>query len=816
VGAGLLVLVIAAFLGYARYRVRKVISELPGKMGATITREANGITFSKSDGKRTIFTIHAAKEMQHSDGKLALRDVSMILYGNSGDRADRISGDDFEYDTKAQVVKALGVVHLDLGSEATGAPDSEARKHYAGPASEHDDVSQGRVIHVKTSNLVYTKQSGVATTDQGLEFAFGGYTGKAVGAVYDSTTGHVVLQSAVTVSGLDKGRPVALAASHGELDRATRLAEFKDARYSSAGQVAKANLARLHLRPDNSIEQIDCLQEVVLEDGEHGRVTSDRAVISLDAANKPQAAVLTGNVIFNQDEAQRQARGESDRAELSFKQSGNLEHVLMRGRVKAKERLGRSGDGKSSVAERTLESEALDIRLATVGTESRSQVRDVKATGSVQMATSAVGIAERRFFGDIMTAHMVPVNGSPELSAVHGDGHTAIEQKGGDGVFQRSTGDTLDAKFRPSEKSPGKNSAELESAVQQGNVAIERSVPSKSAGGPVDLQHATAKQAAYDAASDRLTLTGDVVMKDAGRQVLAARVTVQQGTGDATADGGVRVTYQQPGSEEPVHILAARAEFSHGSDKAIFFGRGPSDAALARLWQAGLGGQGGSQIEAPVLIFEGLSGQQKDGHLTARAETQGTPGQIHAVLAEKSQGKTVGSLGDAKSRGLARIVSSELVYSDTDRRAHFTGGVRLVDGTGEVKAEDAVVFLTPRDAAAKSERFEGEDPKAMAKTSDSGGLFAGSVERVVAIRRVEMTQPGRKATGERLVYTASDQMFVLTGTAAAPPRVVDALQGSTTGASLKFHTGDNSVVVSGADGEAPSRKVETETRVKRK
>ena len=61
VGAGLLVVVIAAFLGYARYRIQRGIAGLPGRLGATITRESNGYTYSQSDGKKTVFTIHAAK-----------------------------------------------------------------------------------------------------------------------------------------------------------------------------------------------------------------------------------------------------------------------------------------------------------------------------------------------------------------------------------------------------------------------------------------------------------------------------------------------------------------------------------------------------------------------------------------------------------------------------------------------------------------------------------------------------------------------------------------------------------------------------------
>ena len=57
------------------------------------------------------------------------------------------------------------------------------------------------------------------------------------------------------------------------------------------------------------------------------------------------------------------------------------------------------------------------------------------------------------------------------------------------------------------------------------------------------------------------------------------------------------------------------------------------------------------------------------------------------------------------------------------------------------------------------------------------GFMGGNVERVVATGHIEMDQPGRHATGERLVYTASDGMYVLTGTPTALPKVVDVSRG---------------------------------------
>ena len=96
--------------------------------------------------------------------------------------------------------------------------------------------------------------------------------------------------------------------------------------------------------------------------------------------------------------------------------------------------------------------------------------------------------------------------------------------------------------------------------------------------------------------------------------------------------------------------------------------------------------------------------------------------------------------------------------------------------------------------------------------------MGGQVERVVATGNVQVEQPGRRANGQQLVYTAADSLYVMTGTPAAPPRIVSDGRAGTTpgtvvGSSLRFHSGNNSVVVTSGDGQAGPQRVKTDTRV---
>jgi lipopolysaccharide export system protein LptA len=183
---------------------------------------------------------------------------------------------------------------------------------------------------------------------------------------------------------------------------------------------------------------------------------------------------------------------------------------------------------------------------------------------------------------------------------------------------------------------------------------------------------------------------------------------------------------------------------------------------------------------------------------------------VHTVLVSGGSGikpdltKTGKQAGGGKT-SVVRVISRELVYSDEARKADFTGGVQVDSADGSMRGQQAVVYLkaAPANGAKKPD-------------GAAGGFMGGSVERVVASGHIEMQQQGRRANGDKLVYTASDGMFVLTGTPTALPKVVDDQRGTVTGTSLRFHAGDENVVVSNEGENGVGQRVRTETRVKNK
>jgi lipopolysaccharide export system protein LptA len=145
------------------------------------------------------------------------------------------------------------------------------------------------------------------------------------------------------------------------------------------------------------------------------------------------------------------------------------------------------------------------------------------------------------------------------------------------------------------------------------------------------------------------------------------------------------------------------------------------------------------------------------------------------------------SAGTNHKQSPVRVQSETLFYSEADRRGDFKGQVTAEDTNGVIHANEAQVYLTPAAKTAKGRQAQ--------------------LDHIVAAGHVILTQPGRKGTGEKLVYTADDGRYVLTGSPENPPRIEDSAKGTTTGSTLIFNSQNDSVVVSGGQSSAV-----TETR----
>jgi lipopolysaccharide export system protein LptA len=333
-----------------------------------------------------------------------------------------------------------------------------------------------------------------------------------------------------------------------------------------------------------------------------------------------------------------------------------------------------------------------------------------------------------------------------QLATVHGAPDARIVSQTPGQPDRISTSTMLDASFHPG--------TGIDSIVQQGNVAYSDS-ERKAWGG----------RAVYTPADQMLVLTVSPRIVDGGMTTTARTMRMNRATGDAFADGDVKSTYSdlkaQPGgallaSSSPIHVTS-KSMTAHSSPAIATY------TGDARLWQDA------NVIDAPWIEFD-----RNRRSVVAR----GSPTQsVSTVLIQTEKSGKVTPV---------KITSARLTYTDNERKARFEDGVQAKGSDLTIVSREMDVFLQPRDQTAPNQSIAGGE--------------TGKIDHIVARDQVLITQPGRRATGDLLVYTASDDKFVLTG---GPPSIFDAERGKITGVSLTLFRHDDRVVVEG-DNTSPT------------
>jgi lipopolysaccharide export system protein LptA len=262
-------------------------------------------------------------------------------------------------------------------------------------------------------------------------------------------------------------------------------------------------------------------------------------------------------------------------------------------------------------------------------------------------------------------------------------------------------------------------------------------------------------------------------------------VRLNRATGDGLAQGDVKTSYSdlkpQPGgamlaSGDPVHVTAQNMSARTNPAIATYTGN-------ARLWQ------NANVIEAPSIQF--LKEQR-----TVIADAKGDQPVSTVLVGTDKKGNATP----------VTVTSAHFVYKDSDRKAHFEGGVTVRGTDLTIAAKQMDVFLAQ--AATKSADARAPSPVQNQATGGTPVAPQSKLDKIIASGSVVITEPNRRATGENLTYTASDDKFVLTG---GPPSIFDAEHGKITAVSLTLFRRDGRVVVEGDKGSPAV----TETKVVR-
>ncbi len=207
-------------------------------------------------------------------------------------------------------------------------------------------------------------------------------------------------------------------------------------------------------------------------------------------------------------------------------------------------------------------------------------------------------------------------------------------------------------------------------------------------------------------------------------------------------------------TEAPVFITADRAEFDHQTEVGVYSGN-------ARAWQDN------NYVRADQLV------------LSQKTRRMNGNGKVQSVLYNAKR------TDNGKESNVPVYASAEqITYSDEGKLLQYADKVDIRQGTDRIMAGNADIYLTQNN----------------------------DLSRMTVERSVQITQPGKKATGDWAQYDAAQDSFILRGN---PASVESAEEGSTQGAQLTIYKRENRVINEGSTKSSTPNRTRSVYKVKK-
>ncbi len=763
-GFAVLVLVIAAYRWKSR-RNEKPLA-VPKSLPSNVSQQLSGYSFTRSDKSGQVFTVHAARTIAFQGDETVLSDVSVEVFGRTGEQHDLIRTRTCNYNRKTGELFAEGQVQIELNAPANANLDDLAKEMASSLASGAITArveKGGHVpVYLETSHLSFVRQGSLVVTDSPVKFRAGQASGTAQGLIYATRDDWVELKKNV-------------------------MAEMK----SQPGKPSSTpiRLAAARLRFEKATGTVTLWGPVQIDQGKE-RVTAAAGQVRLDARNRVTGALLEGDVMAHAPLPKNLVEGRANRLVAELDPATSLLRQLRAEdgvQIESKEndkvtrlssqRLRMYFSGRPSRPMGGLAEGEVHISSEGIP-ETRSMRRGQHASNAdnsksnQDLTASAVRFvlapsgktltqAETIGPGTIVLTSDDPKSGPKIVSAnpfvlnfdEQGRPWTIRGLSEAQMIFKPApvaragtpeavtTSDKMLATFDHTGRA-------LSSINQTGNFRFVQGE-----------QRGSAENAHYDTASETVTLTGHPRLWDEETRAQADRFLINSNADTAEGIGHVQTSHLEksdsaspPERTDPTNVVADRMMAKRQSQFVHYEGN-------VRVWHD----SDVIQSEA-VDVFKGERRVRTDSSVLtsflqparsdARTGTQGSPG-------GKDQAVPV------------TIRADGLEYSDKDRKATYRGNVRLETQDATLHADRLDVFFTP---AAKSGNSE--------------------IERALATGNVTVVQPGRRATGDQAEYFAQGGKVILSG---GPPTLYDSEKGFATGRQLTFFMHDDKVFLDGGD-----------------
>ena len=764
--AALIVFIVAAVYGGRTLREARARRQGPAPVPASVQQQSAQISFSKVEQDRTVFTIRASHATQYKDqNRSLLEDVWITIYGKEGERSDNIHTRECSYEPETGDVRCQGQVQIDIGSA----------KSVPGNA-----VALDAGLKVTTSNLLFNRNTGEASTQSPVEFRFAGGSGRGVGISYSTRNSTVRVEHSIEFdlvpSAATDGLPITATGTSLEVRRNQRTVVLEGPALVRQGD-RELSAGTISVQLDNKYHAERAIAEGsprirATEGGANGVVSADHFEASLNASGRVERILAVGEV-----SASRMTTGGSDhfsaaQVEFDMLPKGNsIKQMIATGGVQAESRKGTDSQLLKTGALRLIFSVA-----GARGSESSAAKRDRALTSQkIEMAeTLAPATIESKTSTDITTLRakrfVAQAGRDGRLSKLFGHSGVDIRRQADHQSEETISGTELAATFDPH--------GEWDTLDLTGNVHFRQA-----------SRDATAANAHVVRATDTVTLEGAPVISDSMSRSTAGKVVFIQGTGEVNATGGVVSSYTPTAQEDAVslgsgaaHISADKLSGSVSSGHVVYSGH-------ARLWQ------GAAVLDCDQIeVWRDAKKMQASGRVVAVFPQAGGP------FAGLPGSKVTSRQASPSQPVLWRVRAPMLTYLADEGKAHLEGGVEADSSEGSLESHTLDVFLSPAAAGSReASPVTGALPSTLPKGRPETQISAGGrqLSRVVAQGGVVVRQGDRRGMADRAEYTAADGKFVLSG---GQPTIANAFSDTTTGHSLTFFVASDTILIDSQEG----------------
>jgi lipopolysaccharide export system protein LptA len=647
--------------------------------------------------------------------------------------------------------------------------DSEGRLYAEGDVyitlgEPSEGEAPPNLISITSSGVTYDTNTGRADTDRYAKFLFKNGEGESTGATYDPPTKELLMKNNVVVdwqAATPHAKPLHIEApSLRYRESAAEIDLIPTGRMTRDELTFEGENPIIRLRDGGEghkfIQQIDAAHAHGSDNtpGKQMTYSADRVSVFYNDDHLIEKIVVEGNAAMTSKGETSETQVTANHVEMFFDphdKESQLNHVACTGNAVVTS-TPLAAPGKTPADAHVLRAENIDLKMRTGGRE--IQTVAAHPSGTLEFLPSQPASHHRTLQGDDMLIAYGPQN---HIETFHStniktttDPNTE-ERKHNRAVSTTSSRD-LAARFEP-------RSNQLAFMDQTGDFSYQEGD-----------RKAHANKATFDQKENVMTLDGGAAVSDATGTTTADHIRLDERTDDFVAEGNVssnrlpdkdqKASSSMLSGDAPMNAQARKMESSNraGSHRTRYEGN-------ARVWQ------GANRITADVVeIDRDKHGIIADGNVVTEAWEQPK---------DDAKKKTTAPV-------LTKVYAPHMVYTDQDRLAFYSGGVKLERPDLHLKSKELHAWLADSKADSQLEKafadgaveisgarrenaYNGASEHAEYYTAEQKVILNGGTPQMV---RTVGGKPPTVVKQHELIYFVNDGKLVGTGAASdrIPPK----------------------------------------------